>query len=235
MMDVMTKIRTEKLSFSYKGTVVLDAVDLQLPEKSIIAVSGPSGAGKSTFLAIFNRLWEMEIGGVVSGKVCVDLAGKMVDIYSSEISVAELRQKVGMVFQAPNPLPMSVYKNISFPLQLNGHVNKRQISDKVEQVLRKAHLFDEVKDRLGSDARTLSGGQQQRLCIARALMLDPEILLLDEPTSSLDAKGCEKIEHLLLELKEQCTLLLVSHYQDQIQRVADRGYQLEKKKLQRTF
>jgi len=234
-MDVITKIRTEKLSFSYRGTVVLDTIDLQLPEKSIIAVSGPSGAGKSTFLAIFNRLWEMESGGVVSGKVWVDLAGKMVDIYSSDISVAELRQKIGMVFQAPNPLPMSVYKNISFPLQLNGHVGKRQMSDKVEQVLRKAHLFEEVKDRLRSDARTLSGGQQQRLCIARALMLDPEILLLDEPTSSLDAKGCEKIEHLLVELKEQCTLLLVSHYQDQIQRVADRGYQLENKQLQRTF
>jgi len=234
-MDVITKIRTEKLSFSYRGTVVLDTIDLQLPEKSIIAVSGPSGAGKSTFLAIFNRLWEMESGGVVSGKVWVDLAGKMVDIYSSDISVAELRQKIGMVFQAPNPLPMSVYKNISFPLQLNGHVGKRQMSDKVEQVLRKAHLFEEVKDRLSSDARTLSGGQQQRLCIARALMLDPEILLLDEPTSSLDAKGCEKIEHLLVELKEQCTLLLVSHYQDQIQRVADRGYQLENKQLQRTF
>jgi phosphate transport system ATP-binding protein len=234
-MDIITKIRTEKLSFCYKGTVVLDAIDLQFPEKSIIAVSGPSGAGKSTFLAIFNRLWEMESGGVVSGKVWVDLAGKMIDIYSSDLSVAELRQKIGMVFQAPNPLPMSVYKNISFPLQLNGKVGKRQMSDKVEQALRKAHLFDEVKDRLNSDARRLSGGQQQRLCIARALMLDPEILLLDEPTSSLDAKGCEKIEHLLIELKEQCTLLLVSHYQDQIRRIADRGYELENKQLQRTF
>lgn len=234
-MDVTTKIHTEKLSFSYRGTVVLDAIDLQFPEQTIIAVSGPSGAGKSTLLSIFNRLWEMESGGVVSGKVWVDLAGKMIDIYSSDISVAELRQKIGMVFQAPNPLPMSIYKNISFPLQLNGRVSKREISEKVEQVLRKAHLFDEVKDRLSSDARTLSGGQQQRLCIARALMLDPEILLLDEPTSSLDAKGCEKIEHLLVELKEQCTLLLVSHYQDQIKRIADRGYQLENKQLQRTF
>lgn len=234
-MDVIDKIRTEKLSFSYRGRMVLDTIDLQLPDKSIIAVSGPSGAGKSTFLSIFNRLWEEEARGALSGKVWVHLAGKMVDIYSPDVSVAELRQKIGMVFQAPNPLPMSVYKNISFPLQLNGRVGKRQMSDRVEQILRKVHLFDEVKDRLASDARTLSGGQQQRLCIARALMLDPEILLLDEPTSSLDAKGCEKIEQLLLELRGQCTLLLVSHYQDQIQRVADRGYQLEKKRLQRTF
>lgn len=234
-MDALDKIRTEKLCFFYRGRMVLDAIDLQLPDKSIIAVSGPSGAGKSTFLAIFNRLWEEETGGGLSGKVWVHLAGKMVDIYSPDVSVAELRQKIGMVFQAPNPLPISVYKNISFPLLLNGKVGKRQMSDRVEQVLRKVHLFGEVKDRLASDARTLSGGQQQRLCIARALMLDPEILLLDEPTSSLDAKGCEKIEQLLLELREQCTLLLVSHYQDQIQRVADRGYQLEKRRLQRTF
>lgn len=234
-METQTKIITEKLSFFYRGRAILEDIDLRLPADSIVAVTGPSGTGKSTFLSVFNRLWEESGEGECRGRVFIRFAAdKPVDIYGPNQSVAELRSRVGMVFQAPNPLPMSVFRNIAFPLQLSGRRDKKEVIEKVEEMLRKVHLFDEVKDRLESDARTLSGGQQQRLCIARALMLDPQILLLDEPTSSLDAKACEKIEELLLELKRQRTLLMVSHYQDQVQRVADRGYELIDRRLQRT-
>lgn len=233
-MQTASKIITEKLSFFYRGRPVLQDIDLCLPENSIIAVTGPSGMGKSTFLSVFNRLWEESGEGDCRGRVLIRFTeGKPVDIYGQNQSVADLRRLVGMVFQAPNPLPMSVFRNIAFPLQLLGRRDKKEVSEKVEEMLRKVHLFEEVKDRLASDARTLSGGQQQRLCIARALMLDPQILLLDEPTSSLDAKACEKIEELLLELKLQRTLLMVSHYQDQVQRVADRVYELIDRQLQR--
>ncbi len=234
-MDTQVKITTEKLCFSYKGLSILENIDLALMENTIIAVTGPSGTGKSTFLSIFNRLWEESGVGNCRGKVSIRFARGLVDIYGGDISLAELRRRVGMVFQAPNPLPMTVFKNIAFPLLLAGVKDRRVVTEKVEEMLRKVHLFEEVKDRLNSDARTLSGGQQQRLCIARALMLGPEILLLDEPTSSLDAKGCEKIEALLLELREICTLLMVSHYQDQVQRVADRVYELTNMQLHRTF
>ncbi len=234
-MDNQAKIITEKLCFSYNGLSVLENINLALPENTIIAVTGPSGIGKSTFLSLFNRLWEENGFGNCWGKVSIRFARGLVDIYGSDISLAELRRQVGMVFQAPNPLPMTVFKNIAFPLLLAGEKDKKRVTEKVEEMLRKVHLFEEVKDRLSSDARILSGGQQQRLCIARALMLEPEILLLDEPTSSLDAKGCEKIESLLLELKENCTLLMVSHYQDQVQRVADRVYELANMQLHRTY
>lgn len=233
-METQPKIITEKLSFFYRDRTVLEDINLRLPADSIIAVTGPSGTGKSTFLSVFNRLWEESGEGDCRGRVLIRFAAdEPVDIYGPNQSVADLRRRVGMVFQAPNPLPMSVFKNIAFPLQLSGQRVKKELAEKVEEMLRKVHLFEEVKDRLESDARTLSGGQQQRLCIARALMLDPQILLLDEPTSSLDAKACEKIEELLLELKLQRTLLMVSHYQDQVQRVADRVYELIDRQLQR--
>jgi len=226
-----TKIFAEKVCFSYRNKAVLEDINLALPENSIIAVTGPSGTGKSTFLSIFNRLWEENGGGAFKGRVMIRFSEGIADIYSKEVSLARLRRSVGMVFQTPNPLPMTVYKNIAFPFILQGGMKKREMAEKVETMLRKVHLFDEVKDRMNSDARNLSGGQQQRLCIARALISDPEIILLDEPTSSLDDKACAKIEELLIELRENCTLLMVSHYQDQVQRVADRVYEMADKQL----
>jgi len=234
-MTEQPKIITENLSFFYRGRAVLENIDLCLPADSIIAVTGPSGIGKSTFLSVFNRLWEESGEGDCRGRVLIRFsADEFVDIYGPNFSVANLRRLVGMVFQAPNPLPMSIFKNIAFPLQLLGRRDKNEVMEKVEEMLRRVHLFEEVKDRLQSDAGTLSGGQQQRLCIARALMLDPQVLLLDEPTSSLDNKACEKIEELLLELKLDHTVLMVSHYQDQVKRVADRVYALIDGKLQRS-
>lgn len=230
-MEDSTKILTEKLCFSYKNKSVLHDINLVLPENSIIAVTGPSGTGKSTFLSIFNRLWEENGGGDFKGRVMIRLTDGTVDIYSKELSVSKLRRSVGMVFQTPNPLPMTVFKNIAFPFILQGGIKKREVAEKVETMLRKVHLFDEVKDRINSDARNLSGGQQQRLCIARALISDPEIILLDEPTSSLDGKACAKIEELLIELRENRTLLMVSHYQDQVQRVADQVYEMADRRL----
>ena len=228
--DAMTepsKIITKDLGFEFRGLPLFAAVDLELPQNSIIAVTGPSGAGKSTFLSVFNRLWEEKDGGRCQGTVQIRLGGRMVDIYRDALDMAELRRRVGMVFQTPNPLPMSIFKNVAFPLHLAGCREKKTLCERVERMLVKVHLFEEVKDRLGSDARKLSGGQQQRLCIARALMHGPEVLLLDEPTSSLDPGACAKIEDLLQELKRSCTLLVVSHYQDQLRRVADQVYELD--------
>ncbi|MFH0784965.1 MAG: ATP-binding cassette domain-containing protein [Pseudomonadota bacterium] len=234
-MDRKNKIITEKLTFSYQDKPVLENLDLTLTNNSIIAVTGPSGAVKSTLLSVFNRLWEESGQGKFSGRVLIRFGNRMIDIYDSEFSLSELRRRVGMVFQGPNPLPMTIFKNLAFPLLLEGRRNKQELAEKVEEMLIKVHLFDEVKDRLKSDARLLSGGQQQRLCIARALMVDPEVLLLDEPTSSLDSKACAKIEELLFGLKENRTLLMVSHYQDQVRRVADQVYELADCQLFRTF
>lgn len=168
-----------------------------------------------------NRLWEEIEGCKISGKVFMNLNGQNTNIYDPTLPVLELRRKVGMVFQQPNPLPMSISKNIAFPLHLSHINNKKVINNSVEAALRKVSLWDEVKDRLNDDGRLLSGGQQQRLCLARALVLNPEVLLLDEPTSSLDPEASAAIEELLLALKTKCTLVMVSHYQDQIQRIAD--------------
>lgn len=220
-MDVHTKIATQSLSFFYHQHQVLQDITLQIPKNKITVITGPSGSGKSTFLMTLNRLWEEVEGCSVSGTITMDLNGQETNIYSPALQVQDLRRKVGMVFQQPNPLPMSIYKNIAFPMRLSYCNDKNMITEKVEAALRKAHLWNEVKDRLHEDGRLLSGGQQQRLCLARALVLNPEILLLDEPTSSLDREACAAIEELLLSLKSQCTLIMVSHYQDQIKRIAD--------------
>lgn len=168
-----------------------------------------------------NRLWEEVDGCSISGKVTMNLGGQMIDINSPKLAAPDLRRKVGMVFQQPNPLPMSIYKNLTFPLRLAHENDKDILKEKVESTLKQVCLWDEVKDRLNEDGRLLSGGQQQRLCLARALVLKPEVLLLDEPTSSLDPEASHVIEELLLSLKKQCTLIMVSHYLDQIQRISD--------------
>jgi len=230
-MNDSVKINIEKLSFSYRDSFVLRDVTVRIAETTIAAIIGPSGIGKSTFLMTLNRLWESIPGAKLQGRVEIQFGGRFYDIYDRNYPLTRLRRQVGMVFQTPNPLPMSIYKNVSFPLKLAGYRQTSEIADRVEQALKRAYLWGEVKDRLNEDALALSGGQQQRLCIARALILEPEILLLDEPTSSLDAKAGEVIEDLLVSLKDRCTLLIVSHYQDQVQRIADTVFELAEGKL----
>lgn len=234
-MDDGIKITTEKLCFAYQDKKILQDIDLALPAGSLVAVTGASGLGKTTFLLVFNRLWQELGGGTCRGRVTIRFADGPVDIYGKEMSVTLLRRRVGMVFQVPNPLPMSVYKNVAFPLLLQGGQSPDRLAAQVEKMLKKVHLFEEVKDRLNSDARLLSGGQQQRLCLARALMSEPEILLLDEPTSSLDSAASARIEELLVELRGQCTFIMVSHYRDQIRRVADHLFELADRQLFRIW
>lgn len=219
-MEKKIKIEVDALSFRYGKTPVLKNVSARFSENAITAIVGPSGCGKSTFLKVLNRLWEGFPGAERSGCVRIRFDDVFQDIYDPAFSLPRLRRKVGMVFQTPNPLPMSIYKNVAFPLKLMGE-NKKHLSPRVEQALRDAYLWEEVKDRLTLDARHLSGGQQQRLCIARALILEPEVLLLDEPTASLDAEAGEIIESLLVNLKSHCSLVIVSHYMDQVKRIAD--------------
>jgi len=224
-------IKAHHIHFSYGGNCVLKDLSMDVCSRTITAVTGPSGQGKSTLLTLFNRLWEDIPDARMQGSVHIRLGGADWDIYHPSCSLPDLRRKVGMVFQIPNPLPMSIYKNVAFPLKLGGLSNKARIRDAVETALKQAFLWDEVKDRLREDARRLSGGQQQRLCIARALVVEPEVLLLDEPTSSLDATATETIEQLILSLKEARTIVMVSHDMAQVERVADRWLELSEGRI----
>ena len=209
--------------FFYGAHQVLNNIDLDIPTDTITAVSGPSGQGKSSLLTALNRLWENIDGAKATGRIWMNFGTGLEEITKREYGVHHLRRKVGMVFQMPNPLPMSIFKNMQFPLKLAGISEKNTVLEKIETALQQAHLWEEVKDRLSNDARMLSGGQLQRLCIARALVLKPEVLLMDEPTASLDPASVNKIETLLLDLKSRCTIVMVSHYMDQIRRIADRN------------
>jgi phosphate transport system ATP-binding protein len=229
--DGKTKIQVKNLSFSYGSHLVFNNVSAKVIENKITAVIGPSGQGKSTFLMIMNRLWEHIPHAYMTGKVEINLKNRLIDIYAPSLSLPDLRRSVGMVFQKPNPLPMSIYKNVAFPLKLAGLKDKSQIAMKVEEALKETFLWDEVKDRLAHDARGLSGGQQQRLCIARALIMQPEVMLMDEPTSSLDAKAVTIIEELMITLKDRCTVLLVSHLMEQVSRLADTIMELEEGRI----
>ncbi|MBW2368350.1 MAG: ATP-binding cassette domain-containing protein [Deltaproteobacteria bacterium] len=226
-METTDKIIVNGVSFSYGRNQVLTNIYANFQAHTLTAITGPSGQGKSTLLGIFNCMWN-EIPGVrCTGKIQIRLGGQWISPQKKDISLPLLRQKVAMIFQEPNPLPMSIAKNMAFPLKLAGVRDKSIIEEKIQAALIKAFLWEEVKDRLEESALNLSGGQKQRLCIARALVLGPEVLLCDEPTSSLDSKAAGIIEELLVSLKANCTLLVVSHYMDQVRRIGDQVMALE--------
>ena len=214
MSDIMT---VDDLCLWYGQTQALKNVNITIPEKSITALIGPSGCGKSTFLKTLDRMNDLVPGVRITGKVCYQ--GQ--DIFALSVDVNHLRKEIGMVFQKPNPFPMSIYDNIAYGPRTHGVRNKAKLDDIVEQSLRGAAIWDEVKDRLKKSALGLSGGQQQRLCIARALAVEPQVLLMDEPTSALDPISTSKIEELALHLKEKYTIVIVTHNMQQAVRISD--------------
>jgi phosphate transport system ATP-binding protein len=209
------KLKTEDLNFYYGTFQALHGINLEVPEKHITALIGPSGCGKSTFLRTLNRINETIKSAHYDGRVLLDGQNVL------ELDVTNLRRRVGMVFQRPNPFPKSIFDNVAYGPRVNGLATRGSIADMVEHSLKRAALWDEVKDKLNQSAYSLSGGQQQRLCIARALAVDPEVLLLDEPCSALDPIATSKIEDLLFTLKDHCTQVIVTHNMQQAARVAE--------------
>lgn len=209
-------MKTENLNLWYDTNHALKGIDMEIPKNRITALIGPSGCGKSTFLKTLNRMNDLIELCRIEGKVTLDGA----DIYK-DIDVTVLRKRVGMVFQKPNPFPMSIYDNIAYGPRIHGIKSKVMLDEIVENSLRSAAIWDECKDRLKKSALSMSGGQQQRLCIARALAVEPEVLLMDEPTSALDPISTSKIEDLAMELKEKYTIVTVTHNMQQAVRIAD--------------
>ncbi|MBR5329668.1 MAG: phosphate ABC transporter ATP-binding protein [Firmicutes bacterium] len=214
----MSLISAEKLNLWYGTNHALKDITMEMPQNSITAFIGPSGCGKSTFLKTLNRMNDLIPGVKIKGKVLYNGA----DIYDKNVDVNELRRDIGMVFQKPNPFPMSIYDNIAYGPRTHGVRSKAKLDEIVEQSLRNAAIWDEVKDRLRKSALGLSGGQQQRLCIARALAVEPRVLLMDEPTSALDPISTMKIEELAEELKNRYTIIIVTHNMQQAARISDR-------------
>jgi phosphate transport system ATP-binding protein len=207
------RIEVSHLNFYYGSKQALFDISLQLPTNRLTALIGPSGCGKSTFLRTLNRMYETQRHTRIEGEILLDGENIL------GMDVVALRRKVGMVFQKPNPFPKSIFENVAYGLRINGYEGK--LSDAVERSLRRAALWDEVKDQLQKSAHALSGGQQQRVCIARALAVNPEVLLLDEPCSALDPVSTAKVEELLFELKESCTVVMVTHNMQQAARVSE--------------
>jgi len=212
-MDSKVILESKNLSVRYSSKYAIKDVNIKIPRNSVTAIIGPSGCGKSTLIRCFNRMNDL-LNANVEGQVLLN----GVDIYSTD-NVVEVRRLVGMVFQKPNPFPMSIYENVAFGLRINGF--KGNISEQVEWALREAALWEEVKDRLRDNAYSLSGGQQQRLCIARALAVKPEVLLMDEPTASLDPIASTKIEQLITRLKDKLTIVIITHNIQQAARISD--------------
>ena len=213
----MSIISVKDMCLWYGDHQALKNVNIEIHEKSITALIGPSGCGKSTFLKTLNRMNDLIPGVKITG----DIRYEGTDIFSKEVDVNNLRKEIGMVFQKPNPFPMSIYDNIAYGPRTHGITNKVELDEIVERALRDAAIWDEVKDRLKKNALGMSGGQQQRLCIARALAVQPKILLMDEPTSALDPISTSRIEELVMELKEKYTIVMVTHNMQQAVRVSD--------------
>jgi phosphate transport system ATP-binding protein len=217
-MTANTKLRARKVDFYYGKSQALHDISLDFLENRVTALIGPSGCGKSTFLRCLNRMNDLIPGARAEGEILFD--GE--DINAARTDVVSLRRKVGMVFQKPNPFPKTIFENVAYGLRVAGETRASVIGEKVENSLRRAAIFDEIKDRLRTSALGLSGGQQQRLCIARALAVEPEVLLMDEPASALDPIATQKIEESMRELKKQLTIIIVTHNMQQAARVSDR-------------
>ena len=212
-----TKIRTKELNLFYGKKQALHHISMEIPTNQVTALIGPSGCGKSTFLRSLNRMNDLIDDVRIEGEVLVD----DIDVYDKRVDVVELRKQVGMIFQKSNPFPKSIYDNVAYGPRINGIHDKKKLDQIVESTLRRAALWNEVNDDLKKSAFSLSGGQQQRLCIARALAVDPKVLLMDEPASALDPIATAKIEELIYELKENYTIVIVTHNMQQAARVSD--------------
>jgi phosphate transport system ATP-binding protein len=216
--DAAPRLATDKLTAMYGKFTAVKNVSLSFANNSVNALIGPSGCGKSTFLRALNRMHELTDQAWITGRVLLD--GE--DVYHRKVSVMQLRRRIGMVFQRPTPFPtMSIYDNVAAGLKLNGRPSRAELDQVVERSLRQAALWEEVKDRLRTSAMALSGGQQQRLCIARTIAPQPDVILLDEPTASLDPQGTQRIEELVFELKRDFTIVIVTHNMQQAARVSD--------------
>jgi phosphate transport system ATP-binding protein len=215
--DLDVTLAVKNLNLFYGANQALHGININIPKGQVVAFIGPSGCGKSTLLRCFNRMNDLVDNCRIEGQILID--GK--DIYDRKVNVAQLRRRVGMVFQKPNPFPKSIFENVAYGLRLHGINDRNQLEETVEKALRAAALWDEVKDRLDSSGLSLSGGQQQRLVIARAIALEPEVLLLDEPCSALDPIATAKVEELLHELKTRFTIVIVTHNMQQAARVSD--------------
>ncbi len=235
--NLEAKVQTRKLDFYYGAVQALFDISMDIPARQVTALIGPSGCGKSTFLRTLNRMNDIIDGARVEGQVLLDGT----DIYAADMDVVALRKKVGMVFQKSNPFPKSIFDNVAYGPRLHGVKGKQVLSEIVERSLIRAALWDEVKDRLDKSALDLSGGQQQRLCIARALAVDPGVLLLDEPASALDPRSTMRIEELITELRRDLTIIIVTHNMQQAARISDftsffyEGYQVEFGPTKRIF
>ncbi|MBS1723067.1 MAG: phosphate ABC transporter ATP-binding protein [Armatimonadetes bacterium] len=216
--EVKGEIRTKGVDFFYGSFQALKGITMAIQPQMVTALIGPSGCGKSTFLRCLNRMNDLIEGTRLEGEITID--GQ--DIYAEEVDPVELRKVVGMVFQKPNPFPMSIYDNVAYGPKIHGTRRRSALDHVVEDCLRRAYLWDEVKDKLHKSAGSLSGGQQQRLCIARSIAVNPEIILMDEPCSALDPIATQKIEQLMFELKSEYTIVIVTHNMQQAQRASDR-------------
>ncbi|MBI5570708.1 MAG: phosphate ABC transporter ATP-binding protein [Desulfomonile tiedjei] len=217
--ELETEVRfsVRNLDFFYGGRQVLFANNLDIHSKRVTAIIGPSGCGKSTHIRIYNRIFELYREQKATGEVLLD----DVNILSPAVDILELRRKIGMIFQKPTPFPMTVFDNVAWGLRLHYKLSQRDLAERVEQALAAAAILDEVKDKLGEPATSLSGGQQQRLCIARAIAIQPEVLLMDEPTSAIDPRATDKIEELVESLKQRLTIVIVTHNMQQAARISD--------------